>query len=127
MTALGWWFVVLSAVFTAKHFLGDFLFQTRWMSMGKEQVSGWLAPLATHSAIHAGLTGAIVLSLAPRLWPLMAVDFLLHGAIDRTKGIVTKRLGLTAFTDTVWWWVFGADQTLHHLTHLAFVALLVSA
>lgn len=127
MTALGFSFAVLYAVFIIKQFVGDFLLQTTWMASGKEQASGWLAPLTAHSAVHAALTGAITLAVAPAMWWLAAVDFFIHATTDRGKGLVNMGLGLTPITDPRWWWMFGIDQTLHQFAHLAYIVVLTSA
>ena len=127
MTSLGFSFVSLYAVFIIKHLLGDYLLQTQWMVAGKESPSGWLTPLTAHCAVHATLTGAIMLVVAPALWWLAAVDFFVHAAIDLFKNVVTRRLGLTPFTESRWWWIFGIDQSLHQFTHLGFVVVLISA
>lgn len=125
--SLGYSLAILYAAFIIKHLLGDYLLQTTWMALGKERSPGWPAPLAAHCAVHAALTGAIALVVAPTLWWLVVVDFFIHAAIDRSKGLVTKRLGLTPFTDSRWWWTFGIDQSLHQFTHLAYVIMLMSA
>jgi hypothetical protein len=127
VASLGYSFAILYAAFIIKHLLGDYLLQTTWMALGKEHPSGWLAPLAAHCGVHAALTGAIILALAPALWWLAAIDFFVHAAIDYFKGSVTRRLGLRPFTDARWWWIFGIDQSLHQFTHLGYVVVLMSA
>jgi hypothetical protein len=125
--SLGYSFAILYAAFIIKHLLGDYLLQTTWMAVGKEGSPGWPAPLVAHCTVHAALTGAIVLTATPALWWLAIVDFFVHAGIDRSKGLVTKRLGLTPFTDSRWWWIFGIDQSLHQFTHLGYVVVLMSA
>ena len=127
MASFGYSLALLCAVFIIKHLVADFLLQTTWMAQGKERSSGWLAPLSAHCAVHAALTGAITIAVAPALWWLTAVDFLIHAAIDRSKGVVTKHLGFAPFTDARWWWIFGLDQSLHQLTHLGYAVVLSNA
>ena len=122
--SVGYWFAALSAVFILNHLAADFLLHTTWMFEGKERVSGWVPGLAAHSAVHAALTGAIVLAVAPALWWLAIVDFVVHAAIDRGKVVLGRRLALPPFVGR-WWWVFGTDQALHQMTHLAYVIMLV--
>jgi hypothetical protein len=119
------WFAALYAAFALKHFLADFVLQLDWMAAGKEQTRGWAVPLAAHAACHAVLMLLAALVVAPRLWWLGPVDFVVHGGIDRTKAWASRRLHLKQY-DTGWWWMFGADQMLHHLTHLAFIVLIVT-
>lgn len=63
--------------------------------------------------------------VAPGLWWLGAVDFVIYGGIDRAKGWALQRLNLQQ-NDAGWWRVFGADQFLHHLIHLGFILLIVA-
>jgi Protein of unknown function (DUF3307) len=118
------WLSALYIAFTVKHFAADFLFQTNWMASGKEQKQGWLLPLSTHAGIHGALTLALMLSLQPSLWWLGPVDFVVHGVIDRGKGLATRNLGLT-LKDAGWWWLLGLDQALHALTHFSYIAALL--
>jgi len=124
MTASIAWFAALYVVFALKHFLADFVLQFNWMATGKEQARGWAVPLAAHAGCHAALTLLLVLVIAPGLWWLGPVDFLVHGGIDRGKALALRRLNLKQ-NEAGWWWIFGADQLLHHLTHLAFIVLIV--
>jgi hypothetical protein len=118
------WFAALYAAFALKHFLADFVLQLNWMAAGKEQARDWAVPLAAHAGCHAVLTLLLVLVIAPGLWWLGPVDFLVHGGIDRAKALALRRLNLKQ-NEAGWWWIFGADQLLHHLTHLAFIVLIV--
>ncbi|MCF3640609.1 DUF3307 domain-containing protein [Rhizobium sp. TRM95111] len=117
------WFAVVTAVFLLKHLLADFLLQTQWMAVGKDAERQWLPPLLAHVGIHAALTGLIALAVAPQALWLAAVDFVVHAAIDRSKSVTGRRLAL-APKNPAFWWLLGLDQSLHHLTHLAFVLVL---
>lgn len=120
------WFAGASIAFLAKHLLADFLFQTEWMATGKDRAEGWLPPLAAHAGVHGAMTTALFLAVAPGLAWLGLVDFLVHGLIDRLKVLAGRKAALTP-QDTAFWWLFGADQTLHHLTHLGLAILLAAA
>ncbi|MFC3076245.1 DUF3307 domain-containing protein [Shinella pollutisoli] len=113
---------VAVAAFLAKHFLADFLLQTDWMAAGKDRAEGWLLPLSAHLAVHGAMTAALFLAVAPSLAWLGLVDMAVHGLIDRMKSVASRRAG-PAPRQTAFWWLFGADQTLHHLTHLPFALL----
>ncbi|HEY7297776.1 MAG TPA: DUF3307 domain-containing protein [Xanthobacteraceae bacterium] len=117
------WFAALYAAFALKQFLADFVLQLTWMAAGKEQTRGWAVPLAAHAGCHAALTLLLMLLIAPGLWWLGPADFLIHGGIDRAKSLASRRLNLKQ-NSAAWWWLFGADQLLHHLTHLAFIVLI---
>lgn len=116
---------VAVTAFLAKHFLADFLLQTDWMAAGKDRAEGWAAPLAAHVAVHGAMTAALFLAVAPGLWWLGLADAAIHGVIDRAKSLATRRTGLSP-RQSAYWWLFGADQTLHHLTHLG-LALALAA
>jgi len=119
------WVVVASLAFVLKQFVGDFLLQTKWMAYGKERPTGWLTPLAAHAAVHAAATATIFALFAQSLVWLAAVDFVIHGLIDRAKGLIARRYGLTQ-ANTLYWWLFGFDQLLHHATHFVFAMLLIA-
>ncbi len=120
------WIAAASAAFLAKHFLADFLFQTDWMAAGKERPQGWLLPLAAHAGVHGAMTAALFLAVAPPLAWLGLADAILHGLIDRLKSLAARRMRVTP-RQAGFWWLFGADQSLHHLTHLALAILLAAA
>jgi hypothetical protein len=112
--------------FTVKHLLADYMLQTAAMVAGKEATQGWLLPLSVHAAIHAGGTLLLALATAPTLWWLAPVDFLAHATIDRTKAVIGRRGGWRP-KDYRFWWLHGADQAAHHLTHFVFILILTGA
>lgn len=114
------------ALFVIKHLLSDFILQTSWMAKGKEQTSGWFAPLLAHIAVHATGTLLIALLFAPQLAWLAAVDLVVHGLIDKSKTLIQQRYRFRV-EQAAYWWLFGIDQTLHHLTHLVFAVLIAAA
>jgi hypothetical protein len=123
LTAI-WTMALLAAVFSLKHFFADFVLQTRWIALGKDRCVDWLAPLAAHVAIHAGLTLVIALIVAPRLWWLALIDLTVHFAIDRGKS-VAGRLGGCSPEEARYWWLFGFDQLLHQFTNLGLALALM--
>ena len=114
----------LYVLFRLKHFVCDFLLQTDWMALtkGKPGREGYTA-LFTHTTIHGLGTLLITLMLAPALWWLGLVDFIVHSCVDRIKGLFTYRKGWTP-SDTVFWWTLGADQEAHNFTHLAYIVII---
>ena len=117
------WTITALVIFLGKHLVADFLLQTAWMANGKEQPRGWVFPLLAHVAVHAVATGIIFAALAPAYLWMAAVDFAIHFAIDRTKGLLNRAFD-TDPTKTGFWWLIGIDQTLHHLTHIGFALLI---
>ena len=111
--------------FTIKHVVADFFLQTNWMALGKERRHGWLVPLTVHAAWHGGLTVLMIAAVAPRLAWLGGVDFVVHAAIDRCKGLIVTINGITP-KDHWFWWLIGIDQGLHHLAGITFAVVLAS-
>jgi hypothetical protein len=120
-----YWTIAALIIFLFKHLVADFLLQTSWMASGKERQEGWFAPLLAHVAVHTVATALIFAALAPAFLWMAAVDFVVHFAVDRAKGLLNRFFGADPTTAS-FWWLLGADQTLHHLTHLGF-ALLIAA
>lgn len=120
------WIAAASAAFLAKHFFADFLLQTDWMAAGKVRTAGWLLPLATHAGVHGAMTAALFLVVYPPLAWLGLADAVVHGAIDRLKSLAARRAKVTP-RQAGFWWLFGADQTLHHLTHIGLAIVLAAA
>jgi Protein of unknown function (DUF3307) len=119
--ALTFWMIILAI----KHVMADFVLQTSWMATGKDAKKGWALPLLVHCAIHGVLAIAILLVLAPRLWFLGLVDFVLHLIIDRAKGFCVATFNVTQ--ESHWfWWLIGIDQALHHLTNFALAVVLAA-
>jgi hypothetical protein len=113
------WTIAALLIFLIKHLFADFFLQTSWMASGKEQPQGWLKPLLAHVGVHAVSTLVIFAALAPFYWWMGIVDFAVHFAIDRGKGLLNRAFDNDP-SKTGFWWLIGIDQTLHHLTHLGF-------
>lgn len=116
------WLIV---IFQFKHFLADFVFQNVYML--RKGRPGWefLAPLALHSGIHAAFCLLILLFFNASLWYLALFDFVVHFVTDRVKA-GPKYFG--RYDDPksrMYWALFGADQMIHHLTHLLICWILV--
>jgi Protein of unknown function (DUF3307) len=124
MQLSAYWVLVAFPLFLLKQFVCDFLLQTAWMAHGKERTENWAAPLASHVGVHAAATTTIFAVLAPSLAWLGVVDFVVHSAIDRGKGLIGRKFALTQ-ARTPYWWLLGFDQFLHHATHVAFAMALV--
>lgn len=98
-----------------KHFLADFPLQTEYM-LRKGAPTGWILPLLTHAAVHAGLTMVVMAFFVDwTLVPLLgAIDFLAHTFIDTWKA----RLAKYPTSDKRFWTSLGFDQLLHGITYL---------
>ena len=109
-------------LFELKHFLCDFVLQTKWQVDAKKRYG------AAGGVLHAGLHGLtslpalLVLTATPAL--LIAIplfEFALHYHIDWAKARIDTTAGWTV-ADQAYWMIFGLDQLLHQLTYLGFVA-----
>lgn len=118
--------IAIFVAFTIKHLLADYMLQSSAMVHGKEQVVGWLVPLSLHAGIHSGATLLLVALIHPALWWLAPVDFVVHAAIDRAKSVIGHH-GSWRPDDYHFWWLHGADQAAHHLTHFIFALILCGA
>ena len=109
--ALIGWMLVL----TFKHVIADFVLQTSWMALGKDQKTGWALPLLAHCLVHFAVAMPLILIIAPRFWYLAFVDFAIHITVDRAKGLCASTFDVTL--EHPWFWtLIGVDQALHHLT-----------
>ena len=111
--ALIGWMVLL----TVKHVIADFVLQTSWMAIGKDQRVGWALPLLAHCGVHFAVAMTAILIVAPRFWFVAFIDFAIHITVDRAKGFIASRLGVTQENQHPWFWtLIGVDQAVHHLT-----------
>lgn len=78
---------LLLVLLFVKHFLADFPLQTQSMVVGKGQKYNWVGWLASHCAVHAGFTFAILLFFEhPGLAFFLAfAEFYIHLNVDRIK------------------------------------------
>ena len=118
-------FITLLVVFQLKHFVADYLLQTRYM-LGKFREKGWVKPLAAHCGIHMAMTFGIFLCVTSFkvAIALAVVDFVLHFMMDRVKA--SPNLG-GQFNNTqpAYWYMLGFDQMFHHLTHYALILVAI--
>ena len=102
-------------VLTFKHIIADFVLQTSWMALGKDQKTGWALPLLAHCLVHLAVCMVLILIIAPRFWFVAVIDFAIHLTVDRAKGLCSSMLDVTL--EHPWFWtLIGVDQALHHLT-----------
>src|SRR5258708_3860158 len=81
VAALAGWMLLL----TFKHIIADFVLQTSWMAIGKDQKTGWALPLLAHCLVHLAVATTLILIIAPRFWFVALVDFAIHITITRAN------------------------------------------
>jgi hypothetical protein len=121
--------ILLLALFGIKHFVCDFLLQYPHM-IAQKGIYGARGGVE-HAAIHA-LGTVIVLFLALPWDPFahfVAITFglfdgIVHYHVDWLKQQLNRGL---AASDRMFWIWFGADQTLHYLTYIAIIGVIVMA
>ena len=116
------------ALLLAKHFLFDFVLQTRFQ-LANKHVYGHPGGLA-HAALHALGTSTAFLIATPAWWvgaAILAVEFVAHYHIDWAKELVLRRTRW-GYADGRYWAVFGGDQLIHGLGYVVIAwALIVRA
>lgn len=114
--------IALLVEFFIKHFLADFVFQTKyqWSNKGTFLHPGGLL----HSGIHAALTTLILLINDVCFVELILLDFVSHYVIDYCKVNINRKFNFTP--DTYGFWVMtGLDQLLHYLTYITMMYIIM--
>lgn len=78
---------LLLVIMQFKHFIADYPLQGRYM-LGKFKETHWLAPLASHCAVHLAFTftiGYFVLHDFTKALTISMIDFNVHFFMDRIK------------------------------------------
>lgn len=110
-----------------KHFVADYMLQTRWMLVGK---SSFAKPGGyVHVGIHA-LGSLVVLVLAGVPGGIMAVllaaEAVVHYLIDFGKAAWSKNRPAD-ITSAPFWAAHGADQLLHQITYAVMVYVVIKS
>ena len=116
----------LLVIYQLKHFICDYMMQDTYM-LGKFNRVGWFKPLAAHSLVHAIGTFMICIVCTEAIWfslILAGIDCVIHGVIDKLK--VEASRPYDSKTDKEFWYLLGADQFFHHITHYLIIASIMS-
>jgi hypothetical protein len=114
--------IILLILFGIKHFLADFLLQFPYMVKDKGHYG---APGGcTHALLHGLLTFFVVIGFTrpEDAVTLSLIDSAVHYHIDWAKTNLSCGLGIN---DRQYWLWFGLDQTLHYLTYVAIIGIIV--
>lgn len=110
---------------TFKHFLADFMLQRSYQfrNKGKYGHPGGLL----HSAIHGLGTFLVLIYFLPLdvVAAITAIEMVIHYHIDWAKVQLNSRMKLDPLEDNEYWFLFGFDQFLHHMTYVAILVALV--
>ena len=113
--------------FQAKHFLCDFVLQSKWQIEAKKTYGD--AGGIVHAGLHSLFTVPVLLILTKAPAYLIAIpvaEFVIHYHLDWAKMRIDMATGWTQ-ADQPYWVVFGLDQFLHQTTYLAIIALFALA
>jgi len=115
--------LVLFVLFSIKHFLADFVFQSNTM-VEQKGTYGAFGGLQ-HAFTHAMLTAFLLLPVIPLIMVVLKLAFLdgvIHYHIDWAKQQFSK--GYTPADKSFWFWL-GLDQMLHQLTYVIIIGWVV--
>ena len=114
--------IILLVLFGIKHFLADFLWQFDFMLRDKGYYGGEGG--MTHAMLHGLLTFFVLIGFVrPQdAVTLALIDSAIHYHVDWAK--TNLSCGLTVQDRSFWVW-FGLDQTLHYLTYIAIIGIIV--
>ena len=114
--------ILLLTFFAFKHFVVDFLLQRSYQYSNKGTYGHPGGIL--HAGLHGLGTTASLWIFADPIWcVIMALfDSIAHYHIDWAKTNLSHGLGINDHRYWVW---FGLDQTLHYLTYIAIIAIII--
>ena len=128
---------ILLIVFQFKHLFVDFIVQAyKKDSMKKFNKTGWFWTLMKHATDH-GIATVVIAEITFMIFDIEAVtaltwlailfvfDTAIHFTMDRIKASPFM-LGRFSVEQRAFWISLGVDQTVHHLTHYAIIAMIVN-
>lgn len=125
--------LLLFLLFQVKHFVCDYLLQTKYMLGKFKPYPDYILPLVQHSLVQTTGT-AYILIIATfygvnfGLWMFLGIclyDFVTHFVIDRLKAS-PNLLGRFKSDNKYFWWALGLDQLLHQVVYLIITATIIS-
>jgi len=119
--------ITLMLLLQVKHFVIDFLLQTKYQWSNKETYghSGGLIHALLHG-IGTFLCIAIVVLDIPSAIILSFADIVIHYHIDWAKMNINKKMTWGSTTHEQFWWLLGLDQLLHQVTYIGMICYLVT-
>lgn len=123
-----WDLGLLLGLLQTKHLLADYVWQTAAMVRTKGIYGHPVG--ASHSALHAVLSGLILLAVPGTgiglAGAIVIAEFIVHYHTDWSKDQLSSRLNQNP-KQKGYWVLVGLDQYLHQLTYLAIVVVAFSA
>jgi hypothetical protein len=116
--------LIALALFQAKHFLCDFVFQSLWQ-VNNKGIYGHVAGVV-HAGLHilGSVPALLVLTQSPAVISALCLgEFVIHYHMDWGRAQIDTKFGLTEKMQA-YWVLFGADQFVHQLTYLGMIYVL---
>lgn len=117
--------ITLLLLLQVKHFVIDFLLQTKyqWSNKGTYGHPGGLL----HASLHGvGTLLCIAIVDLPSAIILMMADMIVHYHIDWAKMNINLKMNWTPVNSEKFWWLLGFDQFLHQVTYVGMICYLVT-
>jgi hypothetical protein len=119
--------VAFIAALIVKHFVADFVLQTKFQysNKGKFLHPGGLL----HGLITIAATAVVLLAfrIPISLWPLiLGVEFVAHYMMDFIKVRINQKMGWSPTTHQQYFILLGFDQMVHYLTYV-WILMVVSS
>lgn len=118
--------LILITLFIVKHFIVDFVCQTKWQYSNKH-ILGHPGGIF-HAWLHAMITIMILdhFKLDPMIiFPIGTAEWIIHYIIDYAKMNIGIRYNLKPDNSEWFWYLLGIDQLLHYLTYMGIVWFIV--
>jgi hypothetical protein len=116
--------LILLSILAGKHFVIDWVIQTKNMAMHKGERP---VLLFLHSFEHALVTFVALLFFTDTVTALLlaCAELVVHGILDYVKANPSL-LGQYTYPNHMFFVSMGLDQLAHHLSYIAIVAFLVT-
>ena len=110
----------LFALFAVKHFVADFVVQTKYQYSNKGTYGhpGGLLHVAIHAIMSLVILFAYFPSAGQAVLGATAVEIFLHYHIDWLKMNINRYMNWACNTHEQFWVLTGFDQLLHYLTYI---------
>ena len=119
--------LLLITAFIVKHFIVDFLLQTKWQYSNKH-IFGHRGGIF-HAWLH-GITTVIILDhfgFDHRTAAILgASEWIIHYFIDWSKMNIGMHYNWKCDNSNYFWWLLGLDQLLHYFTYVGIIYYLLT-
>ena len=115
--------LILVFLLFTKHFIIDFLLQTRYQYSNKG-IYGHPGGIL-HAYLHGLGTYFCFVWINPLVLYLAIIDMIIHYHIDWAKTNLNSKFNWGPTTHDQFWWLLGFDQYLHAITYIVLIGLVI--